>query len=285
MFYVLERIIVMSKFTKCLLLFVAVVVFNSCKTQPTAPAGTATIIGRVLLAQSYFQYTPAYGGINVTIEGTNFSGLTDDSGYYTINSVPTGTYNVLFSKSGYGDVRLFSMSVTGGGNAPVYFHPTQYNTYTMLYKIPNIVTSLREVEIKDTTLPTEEQITYLIAKGNISPGPLMNQLYGGIAVYVSHSSDVSNLLGHYATFFYDGELGLGYANYPIDTTTESFIFGIPQYNLTSAGFNSGDSIYVATYGAPLYNYPPGDYYDPAIQQNVLTSINQMHSAVIGARMP
>ncbi|MFI5201824.1 MAG: carboxypeptidase-like regulatory domain-containing protein [Candidatus Kapaibacterium sp.] len=281
-YYRQKETIIMLNVAKWSLLIAGIAVFNSCKTQPTAPTETATIEGRVMLMQNYWQHLPPFGGVNVTIEGTNFSAVTDDSGYYTLQDVPTGTYNVLFSKSGYGEVRLFSMSVTGGGNAPFYFYNNQY--YTTLIKISNLVTTIREVEIKDTTLPTEEETTYLIAKGEVTPNPLINQLYDGIAVYLSHTSDVSSLQGHYTTFFYNDGLD-NPSSYPIDTTKETFVFGITQNDLRSAGFNSGDSIYVATYGAPLYEFPPGDYYDPGINQKVLSSANQTPSPVIGVKLP
>jgi hypothetical protein len=282
----------MSNITKGFLLIAAIVVFNSCK-QPNSPE-TATIQGRVDLAETYWILTPPYNGVLVTIEGTNFSALTDDSGYFSFQGVPTGSYNVLFSKAGYGDVLWMSQTITGGGNVPQYWYNDQ--SVPVMYKTASVVSTLQEVAFVDTTLLINPSAAYLCASGSVTPDLSLSQAYESMVVYVSHTSDVSAVPWHYATFFYGGdiygyEMMPGYVNYPmsvfpIDTISQRFNFFMETYALNMAGFKSGDSIYVAAYGAPTYGLNPvGDYYDPATKLYVFTAINQTVSHVIGAKMP
>lgn len=268
-------------------LLLALLAFNSCQT-PSAPQ-TATIQGRVELAKVYWLLTPPYSGITVTIEGTSHSAVTDDSGYYTLHNVPTGTYNVRFSKPGYGDVRWMAMTVTGGGNTNVDW-TGQY--VQRLYKQSSVGTSLNALQFVDTTLPGLPPYAFMRADGIVAPDLTRPQSEDAMAVYVSHTPDVSSQPGHYVKFFYASNVysyetpPLNHPSYPIDTALEQFHFFIPTYQLTNAGFNSGDSIYVATYGAPTYgSTPTQDYYDATRKQYVLTSINQTPSPVVGSVMP
>ncbi|MDP4199941.1 MAG: carboxypeptidase-like regulatory domain-containing protein [Bacteroidota bacterium] len=284
-------------------LFFGLVLFtvNSCR-QPSTPSETANIHGRVELVDNPW-FTPPYSGVTVALEGTGYSAMSDDSGYFTLKNVPSGTYNVRFSKPGYGDVRWMSTTVTGGGNTDVYWPLTGSwtNQYSqLLYPISKVVTALDGLRFLDTTvLPRGGNATsgpMFMASGTALPDltqPQYPQYYEAMALYVSHSSDVSAQPGHYATFFYGSNVYAfreGTNNFvvtaPIDTTTGRFHLLIMQTDLKYFGFKSGDSIYVAAYGAPTYGgFPANDYWDPILQQYVLTAINQTPSPVIGTVVP
>ena len=153
-----------------------------------------------------------------------------------------------------------------------------------MYNVSNVVTRLRQVSFKDTNIIAWSigESMFLIAQGDVTPDPLTPQYEDAMAVYISHKSDVSSIPGHYTTFLTCDEWGVPW-NYPVDTTAEQFSFAIPTSNLTAAGFKSGDSIYVAAYGSPVQDQ--GDYYDPAIQQFVMSSLNPTPLPVIGTKMP
>ncbi len=261
----------------------AIFVFLSCKEQPTSP-GTATIKGQVLLATDESNNpTPPYSGIQVTLEGTTISTMTDDSGLFEFDGIPSGTYNVRFSKAGYGDVRWFGMAIQGGGNAPIFWYDQQpwHNVlYPTLYKISDFVTTLHAAPLIDTTGPYNQACTSRWLIGQYIGVHPTNNL---IAVYFSHHSNVSSIPGQYE--FLEGWWGSGSWN-PFDTLNGSFQIPIDFGAYRSNGFNSGDSVYVATYGAPRWGPSPYyDYYDPSIRQGVLTSINQTPSSVIGFKIP
>ncbi len=289
----------MRRASTCLFFGLVVFAFNSCRL-PSTPGETANIHGRVELVQGYSPLAPPFSGVTVALEGTGYSAVTDDSGYFILHNVPTGTYNVRFSKPGYGDVRWMSTTVTGGGNTDVYWPETGTwtNQYSqLLYRISNVVTTLDGLRFLDTAfrLPSGGGVSgpMFMASGSVVPDLMRPQSEGAVALYISHTSDVSAQPGHYTTFFYgsNGYAGTGgpvtsAVAYPIDTSTERFNFLSTQYQLKYFGFNSGDSIYVAAYGAPTYEmFPTGDYWDPILQQYVLTAVNQTPSPVIGTVVP
>ncbi|MDP4243762.1 MAG: carboxypeptidase-like regulatory domain-containing protein, partial [Bacteroidota bacterium] len=128
----------------------AVLVLAGCSsTQPPidppviVPHKPATILGRVVLAKALGIKLPPFSGVTATIEGTSFSAVTDDSGYFTFRNVPVGTYTAHFSKPGYGDVRWVSIVVTDTDGTTVKW----YSDYTVaiLYKYSDEVVTLRSV--------------------------------------------------------------------------------------------------------------------------------------------
>ena len=47
----------------------------------------------------------ALNGVSVTVGGI-YTGYTNSSGYFQITNIPAGTYNVVFSKTGYEPVTI-----------------------------------------------------------------------------------------------------------------------------------------------------------------------------------
>ncbi len=272
----------------------AILSFNSCRSLPTSPE-TASIDGQVILAGPWFEEPkPPYSGVQVKIEGTNFTAVSDDSGYYSFTGVPTGTYNVSFTKAGYGEVRWMSVTVTGGGNAPLIWQSGPYEfapnfnvpTTQILFQIPNLIATLGSVYFKDTTVVQYGPATALIARGTVTPDPSIPQSNDAMVLFVSHTSDVSDVPGHYNASYWrwEGMLSGTYPLYPVDTTTDNFTFAVPQGYLTN--FKSGDSIYVAAYGtSAYYGNVGGDYFNPILQQVVFTAINGTPSPVMGTVVP
>jgi hypothetical protein len=271
----------MSNILKWSLVLVALVIFDSCNNPPSAIGTGANATGRVILAQAIYTQTPLpYSGVTVTLEGTNYSTVTDDSGYYSFQAIPAGSYNVLFSKPGYGSVRLFSMkdSLSETGS-------THWGTQTM-FKIATIVTTLQSVSIGED-LDIQEEAIFL--KGAFIPDTSIFWRDYSIAMFWSHTPDVSSTPGHYSGFFtLENDLIMGaFFNDALGT----FSGVIPADWWLNSHLNSGDSIYFAVYGAPCYNsyYPYNglyyDYFDPTIKQGVLTSINQTPSPVFGTTIP
>ncbi|GEM_PF-5592037 len=287
----------MSNFSKAVLSVAIILTIHSCRTI-TSPSETANIVGRVmLLGPGYRQFTPPYNGVQIKMEGTSFSALSDSNGYYSFTGVPTGTYNVSFTKPGYGTVRWMSATVTGGGNAPIVWsggpysyapgsvpYQTQY-----LFKIPNLVVTLGSIDFKDTAAAENSFGNALIARGTVTPDPLIDAKFDdAIVLFVSHRSNVTDVPGHYDITFWrwEGFICGTYPNYPVDTTTNRFTYAVPTSSLKYYGFKSGDSIYVAAYGtSSYYANAGGDYYDPILQQWVFTAINPTPSPVIGTVVP
>ncbi len=54
-------------------------------------------------------------GVEVVLMGTSFRGVTDGMGKYMIANVPVGTYNVRFSKNGFGSITASGVAVVAAG--------------------------------------------------------------------------------------------------------------------------------------------------------------------------
>jgi hypothetical protein len=195
----------MSNIAKWAILFASIAIFNSCTTQTIAPGETADINGRVLLAKSEWEMTPPFSGVTVSVEGTNFSAVSDDSGYFYFQGVPSGTYNVDFTKPGYGEIREMSITVTGGGSAPIYWYNDEYGDLSdpTMYQYSDVITTLRNVEFVDTTLSGSTPNTpYFIARGSVVPDLSRSQREEGMVLFFSHTSDVSAAPGRYTMYCY-----------------------------------------------------------------------------------
>ena len=75
-----------------------------------APAygGTTGIISGVVTDSATGE---KLAGVNVIVEGTNLTTVTDPNGYYVITNVPPGDYKVTASLVGYSDVQIAKVSV------------------------------------------------------------------------------------------------------------------------------------------------------------------------------
>lgn len=54
-------------------------------------------------------------GVEVVLVGTSYRGISDGMGNYIIANVPVGTYNVRFTKNGYGSITASGVAVTAAG--------------------------------------------------------------------------------------------------------------------------------------------------------------------------
>jgi hypothetical protein len=279
----------MKSFSVVLSVFAALS-FLSCRTQTLAPdTGTATIKGQAILATDVSNNglsggaVPPFNGVQVSLEGTTFSAMTDDSGLYELDNVPEGTYNVRFSKAGYGEIRWFGKVVQGGGNAQNFWYDQQpwHNVvFPTLYKCSDFTTTLESATLKDTTLPFGYGPSHMLLAGHYSG--IQPVSYYLMVVYFSHHSNLSSRPGAYDWFECWGPGGA----VAFDTVQRRYEIPIDLGQYRAHGFKSGDSVYFATYGTPYWgSVPYYDYYDPNFHEYVLTSINQTPSPVIGLKIP
>ena len=96
-----------NKFTS-LLFFVSIVVFSQ---------NTGTLNGRIVDAQNEFPLE----GATVVVVGANIGVVSGEGGYFTIEDIPTQTYNIEVSYLGYETQTLFNVIVKSVGNIPLFF--------------------------------------------------------------------------------------------------------------------------------------------------------------------
>jgi hypothetical protein len=93
------------------------IVINSCKkTEQTSVPLTGTLKGVVTLYDEYKTLTVDKSGITVSIDSTVplKTSVTDIDGNYQIDSLPSGRYNISFSKTGYADRKIIDYAFAGG---------------------------------------------------------------------------------------------------------------------------------------------------------------------------
>ncbi|MCF6406574.1 carboxypeptidase-like regulatory domain-containing protein [Chitinophaga filiformis] len=101
----------------CLIAFYSI---SSCTKDDLKRKGDIT--GKVVVYDSLGRPLSDYSGVQVIIDSTNRSTLTDASGAYVFHRVPAGIYNFSFKKEGYGTYRIIRQQHAGGSQ------PTRLDT-------------------------------------------------------------------------------------------------------------------------------------------------------------
>ena len=91
--------------------FVPVVKVSSTLV-PIAPPPSVVDGDLNLLVSDFVKKTPL-SGVNATLEGTSFSGMTDSNGVLTLSKVPAGSYNLKLARPDYLD-KVFPVAVAAG---------------------------------------------------------------------------------------------------------------------------------------------------------------------------
>jgi hypothetical protein len=101
---------------KLIFLFAFILIFGTCKKkpepepEPLAPVPVPTsgpISGKVKYYDQYgATYTTGLNNTTVSIDGQNTQAITNESGRYTLNDVPAGTYTLTFTKPGCGLIKM-----------------------------------------------------------------------------------------------------------------------------------------------------------------------------------
>ncbi|WP_277479338.1 TonB-dependent receptor [Catalinimonas alkaloidigena] len=97
-------------------------------------------------------------GVTIKLENTDLGGTTDVNGYYTINNIPTQSYNVSASYVGYQSLTRYNIIVRSGGNPELNFELNETvdelseviveaSPFEKLTETPNSIQRLSQEEI------------------------------------------------------------------------------------------------------------------------------------------
>ena len=172
------------------------------------------------------------GGVKVSVDGTNFSTLSDSSGKWTLSDVTAGTYDISFSKEGFGTNKVVSFSFVGNGTA--------YLNRITVPAVPSFTSTL-DIAQADTS----DSSTVISVVGNLSDfAPLGSSrlVLLFLAKTPSVSSDPSNYTDYVTTYV------------PSGTKQFSHIFSKSQLN--SMGLPSGCRVYITSFSTSklFYHY-------------------------------
>ncbi len=120
-----------------------------------AKAGvTGSLSGYVFDAKS----KKPLAGVNILIEDTEFGGVTDKNGYYVINNIPAGTYNVRTSMLGYAPYKITGVVIKTDLVTRVDFE-LKLKAF-IIEPDPKVVVTAKRFPIKKETLSSSVYLDY-----------------------------------------------------------------------------------------------------------------------------
>jgi hypothetical protein len=125
--------------------FIAFVFGCQNSTPATSQDVTGELKGTVGLYDAHGMEISNRSGVFVQAEGTNFSTISDSAGNWIIQDLPTQTYSISFSKSGFGTVKNTSFSFIGGGTV-------SYGNRVYLYQPLTVTITLDSVSATTDSL-------------------------------------------------------------------------------------------------------------------------------------
>lgn len=243
----------MKRLSTPLFAFVMLGLVSGCDKSepPTASSAllTGTLKGRIVHYGSGDKADlPIPPGITtVTVEGRSISTTTDTLGRWTLNNLPTGTYNFEFSRPGFVSRREFGFQFVGGGTA---YMPD----YIALWKqTPVTVSNLRAVVVDTNERGQAERSLYVAGTLN---APSTFEHPNALLVIGQHDSlGINNRIGplwfqQVSTFSESGG------------TPGVFESWIPISRLQ--GFTSGGTTRVLGYGHEIQS----NYYNPELATTI-----------------
>jgi hypothetical protein len=198
--------------------------------------------GKALL-YDFGGYAPNHSGITVHFDSTPYSTVTGDSGRWTMDSLPTGTYDMVFSKEGYGTYWLFGVQFVGGGDV---YMPTLQQVALPL--IP--MTTFSDIKASRVVSHGHYKVYHI---DGILPAPFKGT---AARIYCGRDSTVSSDPMHY-TFVAFGR---------VDTLTGALDAGFTDDLAPPYGLIRGERYYMAVYPvASMYGF---SYWNARLDQGV-----------------
>jgi len=196
----------------------------------------------------------SYAGMQVTAENTGISTVSDSSGRYILNGLQNGTYNLVYSKTGYGTFILVGFKNNGNLSDNPSIVPLvtlgQYSTTTFTALTVNINND--SVVLRPTIDP---------AGTTIQPR--------GIRFFYGTAPDISS------------ENFTAYSKvYQLANTTGVLKVGFDYFY--SLGFTSGETVYIKGYGDAFFS---NDYDDPQTGKHIFPNLNETSVAPVSFILP
>ncbi len=229
---------------------------------PAGPAYTGSIFGFVSL---YDQYGVKQGpsglkNVRVTIDGTAYRALTDSTGKYTINNLPSGVYNITITDTvnpGYAPNCVKNINLVLGAS--------QHDVHLGQIPLFTINALVLDTVIKGAA----DTLNYVKVHGT-SP---FDTHAREVLIFISGGSSVSYLPNNYLLVYAAG----------ITAAKTTFSINILESDLLSVGYTHGSTVYFMVYPAGV-NYASASEYEDLntsrIVYNELGSSPVMSSVVL-----
>jgi hypothetical protein len=227
------------------------------------------IIGSVRLFDQNDNPLTNGSGLTVTIAQTNVSTVTNELGKWKLDSIPFGTYDLIFTKSGYGPSKIMGLYHAASSHATTNVSGNRYLSMISDLQINNFLARKTSQVFNITSLLalglTEDGIIFYPGFKNTS------NKEKAVRLFFSSNPDVSST-NYMATEkqFYSGNI----------LTNENDNFKTSWF--VSRGFEPGQTVYVRAYGDARYT---DDFEDPISGLTVFPCLSPNSSAVISFVVP
>jgi hypothetical protein len=236
-------------FTKVVFFFGVIGMLFACEKNKDDNGPSARIFGTIQTFDDKLNTIPDVSGFQVVFEkaggGSGITAMSDATGKYTVDDLAFGTYNLTFSKSGYGTFKLFGV-----------IHQESPSLST---QIPNQALG----KLSTTTVTGLVVASNIIDGGpgvrfnyDISPAPSTSSR-AFVRYFLSTNTNVS------PTNYQKYTLLLSYSNTSNST-------GFSKDSLTAMGFTAGQTVFARMYGD---SWKSNDYKDPVSNKQVFPNIN------------
>ena len=226
-------------------LAIVAIAFTSCtKEGPEGPAGKdatlkGSIIGYVKLYDEFGKEITDKSGVNVTIDGASpaVTATTDATGKFTVNNLPTGTYDIIVSKTGYATDKSMGFPFVGGVK-PIY---ENYN----LSQISNTVVSELDTLLKEEWGNVRTYLTYKLTNPNAVNKKVRFRLFMSTDPNVSSTNYILNTtygvdkVGNGESSFY-----VNYDEFPVGTKIYMVAYGESENYSTLYDYATGKHTYI-----------------------------------------
>lgn len=193
-----------------------------------------SMVGAISLLDTQGQPLADFSGANVALDNTNISATTRTDGTFTIGNVPAGTYDITFTKAGFGTSKAISV-VYAGGPASIYI----------------LANGQKIMRLAQFPIFTISNFTVNISSGNIVASGT-NSSSGQVIFFAHTTNTVSNL--NYT------RLG---ASQPGQTSFSNVVV------TATSNFASGSTVYVIAY--PL-NSSGSEYFSIVFNKSFFTAV-------------
>ena len=220
------------------------------------PILSGNIKGYVDLFDSYGDLATNASNVYVSVPGISAVDSTSTNGMYTKN-LTTGTYELDFTKSGYGAVKIISLNFVGGGTQYIANHiqMTQAPVYSLS-------------AINSATVAGQNAITLTVTPSSADTKARK------VICFIGTNSSVSYLPTNYTGFVI--------VNIPANATS-----GTGSISTTiayEAGIPSGSSVYIAAYPIAVNNNA-SIYSDVSTGKTIYNNINFSSSVTTNVIVP
>jgi hypothetical protein len=244
------------KFIPSVFIIISLISIIGCKkdqiTNPI-PSIKGGVHGSIWLVTENGYYPNDRSGVTVTVEGTLNSCLTDSNGIYALPGVEVGKRTLVFTKNGYGKMKL-EVEIQKNYNVGC--------DYINIFELPSFI-------IQNLTLQFDT-LSYDLSLTGYSSKTFTNMQ--GFVIFASSDSTVSSDTSKY---FY------AFSNIiAANSNTSSYHYSV--VNFLHYGIQKGQKVYFTAYGTS--HYIP-QYWDSRINKTVYTSLSYLKSNVVSFTLP